>query len=518
MRYKRMDYIMATYSESYDAIVAGAGLGGLMAAAKLSKAGKRVLVLERHSIPGGYASFFKRKGFRFEASLHALDGMFGDDIKNRAIFTEFGLDKSLNFIRLHEFFRVLGPDGLDVTVPDTLDGAKAAYLSACPDEKENIDRFFELSRKIYDQVMGIRSTKLKDLLNLPKFIKNNRELFKNFRGNLGDYMKMFSDNHKLKMLIAANASYYHDNPNDYSLIHFMAAQSSYFRGGAAQVTGGSYEMAVQLVKIIEANGGEIRLGAEVTSVELTKGKVSGVKYRPAKAGHEEIIGAPIVVGNLPFPKLTEMLPPAIGAKLMKPYRNYTKSPSIFQVYFGLKQPLTSIGIDNYSSIIFPDGYTDFTTMKSHNYAKNYGERILFLNNYSALDLFPGEGNKPTACATVLDLMPEWEQLSEEAYVAKKEVHCEEIMASMEKRFPGFRDCVEYVSIASPKTFERYTNNPGGSVYGYAQDVRQLGPQRPRNKTKVKGLYLASAWSFPGGGMIPALKSGYYAAQEILKHS
>ncbi len=507
---------MSTYTESYDVIVAGAGLGGLMAATKLAKEGKRVIVLERHTIPGGYASFFKRKGFRFEASLHALDGMFGDDIKNRDMFTEFGLDRSLNFIRLHEFFRVIGPEGLDVVIPDTLEGAKAAYLSVCPDQKDKIDEFFDLSRKIYDQVMGIRKTTLKEFLNLPAFIKGHRELFKNFRGNLGDYMKTFTDNHRLKMLIAANASYYHDNPDDYSMIHFMAAQSSYFRGGAAQVTGGSYEIALQLVKIIESHGGEIRLGCEVTSVELTKGKVSGVKCRPAKSGHEESISAPIVVGNVPFPRLAAMFPPTITEKLMKPYRNFTQSPSIFQVYFGLKQPLASIGIDNYSSIIFPNGYNDFTNMKKHNYADNYGERILFLTNYSALDMFPSEGNKPTACCTVLDLMPGWENLSEPQYVAKKEFHCEQILSAMEKRFPGFRDCVEYISIASPKTFERYTNNPGGSVYGYAQDVRQLGPQRPRSKTKVAGLYLASAWSFPGGGMIPALKSGYYAAQEILK--
>jgi len=509
---------MNTDKESYDVVVAGAGLGGLFAAAKLAKEGKRVLVLERHTISGGYASFFKRKGFRFEASLHALDGMFGDDIRNRDMFMDLGLDTKLNFIRLHEFFRVIGPNGLDVTIPDTIEGAKAAYLSVCPDEKENIDWFFDQSKKIYDQVMSIRSVTLKNLLNLPKFIRSNIEMIKNFRGNLGDFMQNFTDNHTLKMLIAANSSYYHDNPDEYSVIHFMAAQSSYFRGGAAQVTGGSYEIAVQLEKIITENGGEIRCGCEVLSIELNKGEIAGVTCRPIKGSHTETISAPIVVGNIPFPRLAQMLPTKFHEKVMKPYKEFTQSPSIFQIYFGLKQSLASIGIDNYSSIILPDGYTDFGDMKTHNYAENYGKRNLFLTNYSALDLFPSEGNKPTACATVLDLMPEWENLSEEQYVAKKELHCEEILTMLESRFPGFRENIDYISIASPKTFERYTNNPGGSVYGYAQDVRQLGPQRPRNKTKVPGLYLASAWSFPGGGMIPAMKSGYYAALEILKRS
>ena len=47
---------------SYDAVVIGAGLGGLSAAAAFARQGYKVLVLEQHSVPGGYASAFKRPG------------------------------------------------------------------------------------------------------------------------------------------------------------------------------------------------------------------------------------------------------------------------------------------------------------------------------------------------------------------------------------------------------------------------------------------------------------------------
>ena len=59
--------------DKYDAVVIGAGNGGLVAAVRLLQGGAKVLVVEKHNLPGGFATSFRRGRFEFEASLHELN-------------------------------------------------------------------------------------------------------------------------------------------------------------------------------------------------------------------------------------------------------------------------------------------------------------------------------------------------------------------------------------------------------------------------------------------------------------
>ena len=60
-------------TQHHEAIVIGAGLGGLAAATTMVNEGLDVLLLERHNVPGGYATSFVRGRFEFEVALHELE-------------------------------------------------------------------------------------------------------------------------------------------------------------------------------------------------------------------------------------------------------------------------------------------------------------------------------------------------------------------------------------------------------------------------------------------------------------
>src|SRR5687767_8338085 len=69
-----MGVVKEAKEEAYDAVVIGAGMGGLSAGCMLAKAGKKVLVVERHDRPGGLVHGFQRGKYRFDSSVHVTAG------------------------------------------------------------------------------------------------------------------------------------------------------------------------------------------------------------------------------------------------------------------------------------------------------------------------------------------------------------------------------------------------------------------------------------------------------------
>ena len=75
-------------NESYDIVVIGAGNGGLTVCCEAAMKGVKVILLEQHNLPGGYATSFVRGRFEFETSLYELNSWGPNDKKVRAWFPD----------------------------------------------------------------------------------------------------------------------------------------------------------------------------------------------------------------------------------------------------------------------------------------------------------------------------------------------------------------------------------------------------------------------------------------------
>ena len=131
---------------NFPVIVIGAGLGGLGAACQLVARGEQVLLLEKHNVPGGFATSFVRGRFEFEGALHELSDIGTEDNRGALyrFFERLGIvPEKLKFKSVPEFYRSIYLDGYDVTLPLGLEEYTNKLIELFPHEQKGIEDFME---------------------------------------------------------------------------------------------------------------------------------------------------------------------------------------------------------------------------------------------------------------------------------------------------------------------------------------------------------------------------------------
>ena len=91
----------------YDVVIIGGGLGGLSAGLKLSNEGKKVAILEKHHLIGGYSTNFRRKDkegnfYNFDVALHGIGGIRKENAFNIHLGENLGILDDIEFLEKPE--------------------------------------------------------------------------------------------------------------------------------------------------------------------------------------------------------------------------------------------------------------------------------------------------------------------------------------------------------------------------------------------------------------------------------
>ena len=146
----------------YDVVVVGAGNAGLSAAIQTAMAGKKVLLIEQHNLPGGCATSFRRGRFEIEPSLHELCdvGPLDNPGDVRNIMDLYGI--KVDWVRVPDCFRVItkGSDGapLDVTMPSTIEAFIDQMEVEVPGSRPKMVELFELFQEVLDGIAYISAS------------------------------------------------------------------------------------------------------------------------------------------------------------------------------------------------------------------------------------------------------------------------------------------------------------------------------------------------------------------------
>lgn len=513
-------HIIAMMDKKFDVVTIGAGLGALTAASILAKKGYKVAMVEQHDIPGGMATTFKRKNLTVEVGLHELDGMDEKNLKTK-LFRFLGIYDKLAFIRLPQFYRFIY-GSTDIVVPDSTEEAKALFIEKYPKEKKGIQKFFKTILAIQKEVDRMPLKPWKMLLLLPIFPFVFPNLMRNMKQNLGDFLDQIFETEEIKLALIANLAYYHDDPYTMTMLYYSVAQASYYEGGGYYIKGGSQNLSNAMADVVTENGGSIFYKKMVSEIIIENGKAAGVKMVSIKGRNklgedEEVIKADTVIAGASLPDVVnKLLPKDYSAKLSNLVENKENSPSVMTLYLGLNAPLNSF-LKNKNANTYTTFYLHHSVRSIKDWHRmtkgNLRERTFVTVDYSTIDSGLTKNGKHFAVVCADDFGDDWPR--DESEYKKKKKEAEEILLSkLEEEYPGVRKEIFYHELGTARTIERYTLNPGGSIYGFAQIPSQTGPYRPDVRSKIPGLYFASAWVNPGGGFTGVIMSGILASHAI----
>lgn len=474
----------------YDIIIIGAGLGGLTAGAKLCREGKKVLLVEQHDRPGGYATTFERGDFTFEVGLHEMHGPSEGDIKTK-IFNDLDVFKDVEFIRLPEFYRFTN-ERIDVTLPHDPGIASERLSAIFPEETDGIKAYF-------NQILKPKKRIIEDDPH---------------DKSLGDFIDSIITNEDLKLALLGNLGYYHDDPYSISLQYYSISQGSYFTGGASFIKGGSQKLSDHLARFIREHGGEVIFNHIVTRITTDNNKVTGIllkrKNDPEACTMEAL--ADEIIANTAMPNVADLLPETSG-RLFKDELQYQKTgASLLTLYLGLNKPVKELGYNHYSTFFYDSTVKSMKDILKNNH-DDFALRSFTFIDYSQIDSMLAPEGKSVGTVCCIDYLSDWESLDSKTYNAKKEQVASAFIERLEKMIPGIKSIIEYYEVGTPVTMKRYTLNPGGAVYGFAQT-----PGRKEIETSLlpENIHFASAWGRTGGGFSGAIYGGYLCAINILR--
>lgn len=502
--------------QQYDAIVIGAGNGGLGAAAKLLKAGKTCLVCERHNLPGGFATSFVRGRFEFEASLHEFNGIGTPENPGsaRMLFRDLGVEDKIEWVQLKDAYHLLSQrEEYDFSMPFGLEAFAEASEQLIPGGKAHMERLFSLGRQIRSAM---------DYLSESKGRPDPKVLMEKYPDylNCGSYsvnegLDAMGFPQIIKDNICAYWCYLGADCDNLSFLHYINMFYSYISGGAAIPKYRSHELSLAFETRIRELGGDIWYNTEVTNI-LTdaSGHVSGVRLKDGT----EISTRHVVANCSPHVVYGQLMDPAaVPERALKLTNSRKLAGRGFTVFLGLDRSADDLGIMDHNYFVYDTCNTIRQYKSMENFQENSVQATVCLNRAD-----PDCSPKGTSILymTTMYTSDVWSTVTAENYFATKN----KAAASMIKRFEeatgtNIHDHIEEIAIATPETYARYCGHPQGTIYGYESQYRDgLMPRimMVEEDHFVPGLRIGGGYGERLLGFPSSYKSGANEAQRTLR--
>jgi phytoene dehydrogenase-like protein len=478
---------------SYDTVVIGSGIGGLVTANLLARDGLRVLLVEQHYMVGGYCSTFRRGGYTFDAATHFYPLLGNPETLTGRLLGELGV--TTGWVKMDPVDTFHFPDGTRFAVPADFDEYLAKVKAAFPEEAAALDGFFQAVREVY-------------LLGLLHYFRGRAEPpgLAPYRGmTLREALDRWFSDPRLKLLLTADCPHWGSPPGRISFVFDSMLRLSYFLGNYYP-RGGSQAFADELALRLEERGGHVLTSTAVRRIVIEDGAARGVEMeilRGPGAGHHATVRAGAVVSNADLLQTLERL---VGREhlpsgTLEEIRRLRPSFPCWLTHLGLRGVPGEV-LDRVQGYYWDSWEMDRVGRGALRFK-------LFAPTLYEPAMAPA-GEQILIVQKVLEM--NYDEV--EDWPAHKREMDDFILANLERVVPGIGAHIAVRTSASARTSWRFTGNHQGAMLGWEMSPDQLGEDRPGIETPVQGLYCVGHWTRPGGGITPVIVSAQQAAQKI----
>jgi phytoene dehydrogenase-like protein len=504
----------------YDVVVIGAGLGGLTAGAILAREGRKVLVIERSNSVGGAASSYKSGELFVEGSLHETSDPQHPRDPKHDVLTRAGVIDKVTWVPAGAFYQARGgPIGQPFLMPDNFEAARQALSARFPEARRGIDQLLGEMQLIVTAAATVwqgKDTPEEPTETLLKLVPDTGDWTLSLSQKLD---RVFGDNEAIKCVLAANLSYFHDDPTTLWWIYFAFAQGSYLQSGGRYVQGGSQRLSSALARAIMGAGGKVLLRRVVSGIALA-GNAKTVTHTARDGSDPQTAEGVRIIGNAAPAALAPLMPADAAEQLRNGYARQKPAASLFALTLGLSKPPREFGVSAYSTQVLPPWMRRFADY-GQGAALMAEEPVERMPPMSVVDYAAIESGVPTPpyVLSVLgpDLLSNWDSSDMDAYRDKRGRWQAAIIGYLSSLYPGLGDAVVASSFNSALSVRQYLNAPDGAVYGFAPTPPDSTSDNPFRspRTAIPGFYLSSAYA-GFGGYTGVIQSAGVCADMILR--
>ena len=505
-------------NEKFDSIIIGSGIGGLCAAALLGIKGKRVLVLEKHFKIGGWTHTFKRKGYEWDVGIHYIGQVHRPTSPVRKLFDIIS-DGQLQWSQMDDNYdRIIFPDkSYNFVAPRSR--FIEDMIKYFPKEEHAILKYIDLLDSVAKSSRSYFSQKaFTGFLDKISYPLMTRKFFKYSDKTTLDVLKSLTDDKKLIGVLTGQWGDYGLPPSRSSFaMHSFVAR--HYLDGANYPTGTSRKIAETISDLIEKNGGSLYVNAPVKSIEVNKGRATGVVM-----DNGEIIRSRSIISNAGvFNTVNRLLNHnKSNSILSSQMKNVRQTKSYVCLHLGLNKSAEDLEIKNTNLWIYSDYDHDKVVQ---NYIDNPKSDfpVVYVSFPSAKDDKWSEEhpNKATIEAITLSRMSwykkwehlDWKKRGSEYEESKKRLS-KRILDVIGKHVVGLKGNIDHQELSTPLTVRDLANYTKGEMYGIDHSPDRFRQRWLRPQSSMKNLYFVGQ-DITTVGVSSALFSGLLTASTVL---